>query len=114
MKKILFLIILLFLCILTSYSQELYQEGRGNHFDRLNFSLGGETSSFFQAGVIFRHRLNDHFDIGLLTDFLTQSLDKNQKVLFPTSQGDSFTLGPGLGYTNFFPIQNGAYVFPLA
>jgi len=104
MKKLPILFILIWLGFLVNhnYGQELYQEGRGNHLDWLYFSLGGENTSFFQLGGIFRNRLNNHFDVGLIADFFTQRSSKLQPDFPQDPEGESITAGPVFGYTNIF------------
>jgi hypothetical protein len=104
MKKLSVLFILIWLGFLVNhnYGQELYQEGRGNHLDWLYFSLGGGDISFFQLGGIFRSRLNDHFDVGLIADFFTQRSNKLHPDFLQDPQGESITVGPVFGYTNIF------------
>jgi hypothetical protein len=104
MKKLIVLFILIWFGFLVNhnYGQELYQEGRGNHLDWLYFSLGGGKTSFFQLGGIFRNRLNDHFDAGLIADFFTQRSDKLQPDYLQEPVGESITVGPVFGYTNIF------------
>ena len=100
MKKLLTFSILFCLVFLFDYGQELYQEERGTHMDCFYFEIASGNSSLFKAGGIFRHRISNQIDIGLMADFLTQSLNGDEPVSLERPRGDSLTIGPVVGYTN--------------
>ncbi len=100
MKKLMAFSILFCLVFLFDYGQELYQEERGTHMDCLYFEIASGNSLLFQAGGTFRHRISNNIDIGLMADFLTQSLTEDKTVSLEKPRGDSLTIGPVVGYTN--------------
>jgi hypothetical protein len=100
MKKLVAFSVLLFFAALLNHGQELYQEQKGTHLDWLYFELSSGTTSSFQAGGIFRYRVSKHVDIGLISDFLTQHMKEGYTASLGSPQGNSFTLGPVIGYTH--------------
>jgi len=100
--KIIIFSIMLLIYPYFNYGQELFQKGKGSHIEASHFTIGSSVDggSIFDLGVIFRHRLSDKFDAGLLVDYRSVTCGNNIPKGFQSLQGKGLTIGPVFGYTS--------------